>query len=1090
VKLAHFGTFDVDNFGDLLYPLILTNALRHHDTFDILRVSPTSHDVGYADNLKPLAVAEFFGGERVVDGIVIGGGNIIHLLPAKLEQYKNAGVRTHAYADLWLLPARCCDGATPIVWNAPGVPSAIIPEHRSLVRDALRRVDYVSVRDAGSRAGLREVLREEQIRVVPDSAWQLDVLWPSTSVLNAFTEWQGRFQSFAGALVSVHLNSRYTSSYSQDEIARFLDCLAEAKNASIVFLPLGRCHGDMEFSQSVASRMRAPGVLYSDPRSLKEVAGVIAASTLYVGSSMHGFIAAAAFGVPAVSVANPAMPKFRGLAELGIPTHLLTPDWKQGVSAATSLDRSAVLASFDEVHEGAKRRLAEHWRDLAGTLRAPGRRELHRGVFAPMREAVHVTRSEVLSGLLEHEMKVRNLEVHESLQTERDKRKKLEKAVATLEEQVVSLQQSNRGLSVSARRADRLRARAEQETQRLRNSVSWKITAPLRAAAALFPNTAHRAVTAIRATARFLVITRWRETDIAPAIEEVPMQYEVPDSALRAIQQRSSHANKTKPRMVIFTANFGSYDQLLVPHYIEPDCDYVCYTDVPKNNFGLWDIRASPYYHPDPTRIARYIKLHPHELLAEYDFAVWIDANVSLAQPVEALVRKLNVIGASLGMIPHPIRSCAFEEADACIALAKDDADTIRAQAAFYKSNGLERNQGLFETNCVVTKLDDRGVRQLYQRWWAQLDRYSRRDQLGLAWALASDYEDIPVATLMPKGVSVREHDGFVYFTHDRCRQLRMPQVLQELGQMVDPYDMRTYASAKQARVSARSGTTCAVIVCVHNALKDTKLCLDSLARHRCLGERLVLVNDQSDNETTGFLRSFAAEREWVHLIENSSNLGYVRSANSGLYATTEAFVVLLNSDTVVCENWLAKLVDIAFSGESIGIVGPLSNAAGAQSVPDIKRRHNNTAINELPAQVAICDVDHFLERASFADCFPVVPLVHGFCLGIKRSVLDAVGGFDDTNFERYYGEENDFVFRARAAGFTMAIATNVFVFHHKSRSISDSEREIHMQRSNAKLRELYGRERIVTAMTQMSEHPLLVRMRDEVAQYFDAASP
>ena len=91
---------------------------------------------------------------------------------------------------------------------------------------------------------------------------------------------------------------------------------------------------------------------------------------------------------------------------------------------------------------------------------------------------------------------------------------------------------------------------------------------------------------------------------------------------------------------------------------------------------------------------------------------------------------------------------------------------------------------------------------------------------------------------------------------------------------------------------------------------------------------------------------------------------------------------------------------------------------------------------------------------------------------------------FDSANFARYYGEENDYCFRAAAAGFRFAIATNTFVFHRKSRSIDEEERIVHMGLAGQRLRELYGVDAIKAACLQGEEHPLLKRMRAHVSDY------
>ncbi len=139
--------------------------------------------------------------------------------------------------------------------------------------------------------------------------------------------------------------------------------------------------------------------------------------------------------------------------------------------------------------------------------------------------------------------------------------------------------------------------------------------------------------------------------------------------------------------------------------------------------------------------------------------------------------------------------------------------------------------------------------------------------------------------------------------------------------------------------------------------------------------------------------------------------------------------------------------------------MGPLSNAAGAQSIPQIKAKGKNTAINAMPPGVTPSDLDLACETWSDADLVPRVPLVHGFCFGVKKEVIESIGFFDEENFKLFYGEENDYCFRALAAGFELAVATNTFVYHRKSRSIDEEKRVVHMAEAWKRLRELYGAE-------------------------------
>ncbi len=513
-----------------------------------------------------------------------------------------------------------------------------------------------------------------------------------------------------------------------------------------------------------------------------------------------------------------------------------------------------------------------------------------------------------------------------------------------------------------------------------------------------------------------------------------------------------------------------------MPEQIEPDVDYICFTDSPRNNYGVWQLRPSPYYHPDPTRIARYIKTHPHELFPDHHIAVWIDANIILRGEIHKFIDMLRQSGNHFGLISHPIRNCFYEEAKACRRLRKDNSNIIDAQVKAYRQRGVKHAAGLYETNFMVIFLEDKRTQEGFGLWWLQIERFSRRDQLAFCWV--THKKKLMIELILPEGESVRDHEDFHYYPHEALDGLVIPPRLLKLGTELDPLAGISFSQVKQKRLENLSEVPLDIIVCVHNALEDVRICLAAVKEHLLPNHRIILVNDYSNEQTTEFLREFTAECPMATLLENEGNLGYTVSANRGLAAGTGEFRILLNSDTIVCKNWSLKMLDVAWQSSQIGIVGPLSNAASSQSIPKIHGSTTNTAINPLPENLSPQDLDIACEDWGFADLHPEVPLVHGFCFGIKKKVIDRIGFFDDKNFDRFYGEENDYCFRASSAGFKMVIATHTFVFHRKSSSIEEEDRLNYMKKAGKRLRKMYGVEKVKLACLQMENHPLLERMR------------
>src|SRR5437667_315906 len=105
--------------------------------------------------------------------------------------------------------------------------------------------------------------------------------------------------------------------------------------------------------------------------------------------------------------------------------------------------------------------------------------------------------------------------------------------------------------------------------------------------------------------------------------------------------------------------------------------------------------------------------------------------------------------------------------------------------------------------------------------------------------------------------------------------------------------------------------------------------------------------------------------------------------------------------------------------------------------------------------------------RETAVPTYPDIPTGVGFCLYIRRALIDAIGAFDPA-FGQGYGEENDFCMRAADAGFRNVLCDDAFAVHSGGSSFGDARTEL-AQRNMALL---------------LSRHP---RYLDLVGEYIDA---
>ena len=238
------------------------------------------------------------------------------------------------------------------------------------------------------------------------------------------------------------------------------------------------------------------------------------------------------------------------------------------------------------------------------------------------------------------------------------------------------------------------------------------------------------------------------------------------------------------------------------------------------------------------------------------------------------------------------------------------------------------------------------------------------------------------------------------------------------------------------------------VVIPVHG---NRKLSLRTIAsvlasRPKTPYELVVIDDDSPDPVLKAELAQLAA-KGFLKLLTNDRNRGFVASANRGLEVGADRDVVLLNSDTYVHDDWLDRLLSGLHSRKTIATASPISNTATILSYP-IFLQDNDWPTPSDSAMVD--DICRLLAKA------PVeIPTALGFCMAIDRICLKQIGYFDEGNFGRGYGEENDFSMRAARAGWCHVAVPNVFVWHRGGGSFGD-ERDIRIQAALKKLEELH----------------------------------
>lgn len=187
-------------------------------------------------------------------------------------------------------------------------------------------------------------------------------------------------------------------------------------------------------------------------------------------------------------------------------------------------------------------------------------------------------------------------------------------------------------------------------------------------------------------------------------------------------------------------------------------------------------------------------------------------------------------------------------------------------------------------------------------------------------------------------------------------------------------------------------------------------------------GEVIVVDNASSDGSAEAVESSFPEAK----VIRNERNLGFAGGVNVGLRAARERYVLLLNSDTLVRDDAIARLVDYAEAHPRAGILGPrVLNEDGS---PQESRFRFPSLLNLVLSATYLYQLfpnSSWLnrERMSGADRDrPArVDAVSGCCFLLRRELVDRIGVLDEDYF--MYAEETDFCWRAQRAGYEVHYA-------------------------------------------------------------------
>ncbi|MBI5305254.1 MAG: glycosyltransferase family 2 protein [Chloroflexi bacterium] len=213
------------------------------------------------------------------------------------------------------------------------------------------------------------------------------------------------------------------------------------------------------------------------------------------------------------------------------------------------------------------------------------------------------------------------------------------------------------------------------------------------------------------------------------------------------------------------------------------------------------------------------------------------------------------------------------------------------------------------------------------------------------------------------------------------------------------------------------------VVVLVWNGARFLDACLRALLDQDASAE-IVVVDNASTDDSVSIVQKFVPR---VCLVRNDHNLGFAGGNNIGIRATTGEIVVLLNQDTAVKPGWLRAIAD-TFADPGIGIVGCKALYPDGRGI-----QHAGGVVQ--PATAWTHHIGWGEQDQGQYDTLTEPDYVTGAAFGIRRQVLERLGGLDEKFHPAFY-EEVDCCYRARRAGFRVVYQPRAVLDHYETATL------------------------------------------------------
>lgn len=418
-----------------------------------------------------------------------------------------------------------------------------------------------------------------------------------------------------------------------------------------------------------------------------------------------------------------------------------------------------------------------------------------------------------------------------------------------------------------------------------------------------------------------------------------------------------------KASKVVYTCITNNYNKLIQPYCIDPEWDYVCFTDsedlLRAERVGIWKIRKLIVDDFDCSRVNRWHKINPHLLFPDYQESLYIDGNINI---ISRYVYETVCSAKSPMLFPrHFSRNCAYQEIRALLAshrISEENKNLITIQRDIYQAGNFPENYGLSENNVIYRKHHADIVRNVMTQWWKWLRDFSSRDQASLAYVLWKN--EILFSDIAIPNIRISYKDFWI---------------VRHVGELSEVHKLDV---KKQLKPAFDGNKNAVVMSCNQNFVSYLGVVLASIVQNASPTRTYDIIVLESDIEdaTKTFIKEFFNGQDNVSI--RFYNMRSVLSQLGDLALHVDGYVPLetynkiflseitsgyeriayVDTDIIVNAD-IAGLCDVELWGKSIGSSRNVANIHAAHIGKEIKGRNFR---NYLTTELGIEDYSQYFQ--------------------------------------------------------------------------------------------------------------------------------